>query len=144
MEKDVLVSLGVSEEAIEAIMESESSLRGEYEARIREIEKENEIEKIVSGSGAKNVKAVRALLEGCEGDDYREKVSAQLEEMKKGRDTSFLFASKSFEPARSGEKIPKSEPGEYQVRLNDARNRGDRISAIKIKQEAAKNGIMLI
>lgn len=146
MEREELEALGIGEDAIEQIIGSENNLRSEYEERIRAIEREAEITNILRLSGARNVKAVRALLEKAEGDDYRENVKAQLEALKRDTATRFLFESgaKSFEPARSGEKLPDGVKGDYESQLAAARGRGDRIAAIKIKQRAASEGIMLM
>ncbi len=146
MKREELEALGVGEEALEAIMESEEKIRGEYEDRIKGIEREAEIADILRESGAKNVKAARALLEKTDGDDYRESVRAEIEALKKDGATRFLFESgvKAFEPARSGERLPDSVKGDYEGQLAAARSRGDRIAAIKIKQKAASEGIALM
>jgi hypothetical protein len=145
LEREELEALGLDEAAAEAVLGSEKRIRDEYEERIRGIERENEIDLLVRESGARNVKAVKSLLGETEGDDYAERVREELEKMKKSSETSFLFETKkSFSPAAAGEKLPDSQRGEYEASLTRARNAGDRIAAIKIKQKAASEGIMLI
>lgn len=140
MTRDELTALGIGEEAIEAIIAENNAIREEYEEKLRVVKRENEIDLFLRESGARNVRAVKALLE--DGDDYKE----QIENLKRSEDTRFLFDSgkKTFTPYRSGERLPDTKMGEYEARLLAARQTGNTLEAIRIKQQAASEGIMLI
>lgn len=140
MTRDELTALGIGEEAIEAIIAENDAIREEYEEKLRVMKRENEIDLFLRESGARNLRAVKALLD--DGDDYKE----QIEKLKRSEDTRFLFDSgkKTFTPYRSGERLPDTKMGEYEARLNAARQTGNTVEAIRIKQQAASEGIMLI
>lgn len=140
MNKDEIMALGVEEGVAETIaLESEKEKEG-YEARISEIMRENEIDVALRNAGARNLKAVRALLDN--GEDFK----SQIETLKSGEDTKFLFESekKSFTPYKSNEKLPDTDENEFEAKLSLARQAGNTVEAIRIKQMAASKGIMLI
>lgn len=140
MDRDELLALGIGEEAADAIIGEREKVIDEYEKKISLMKRENEIDILLRENGARNIKAVKALLE--EGDDF----ANQIERLKNGEDTKFLFekSRKVFEPHRSGEKLPDTEKDGYELRLAQARAAGNTIEAIRIKQQAASEGIMLI
>ena len=141
MDKDELLQMGLDEENAEKILLERRELEAEYEGRIEQIKRENEIENLLKESGAKNIKAVRALLE----EDDTQSIAEQIEKLKKGEDTGFLFAkNKGFSPARSGERLPDTTKSSYEAKLFEARRSGNTIEAIRIKQMAANEGIMLL
>lgn len=141
MDKDELLQMGLDEENAEKILLERRELEAEYEGRIEQIKRENEIENLLKESGAKNIKAVRALLE----EDDTLSIAEQLEKLKKGEDTGFLFnQNKGFAPARSGERLPDTKKSSYETKLFEARRSGNTIEAIRIKQMAANEGIMLL
>lgn len=133
--------MGTSEEAADTILADIENMRQEYEGRIESVKKEYEIEKLLTQSGARNLKAVRALL----GDGSVEELAGEIEALKKGEDTRFLFEKRaSFAPARSGEKLPDAGKSSYEALLDKARKSGNTLEAIRIKQKAASEGIMLL
>lgn len=139
MERERLLALGVDEAVIDEIMADYDSVREEYEGKIKSLSREKDIELCLMESGARNMRAVRALIE--EGDDYKE----QIENLKKGEGTRFLFdGGKSFLPHRSGEKLPDTTFGEMELKLKMAREKKNTVEAIRIKQMAARMGITLI
>lgn len=140
MNKDELMALGIDEELCDRIVLEQGKMKEEYENRIDKMKKECELEIMLYESGAKNIKAVRALI----SED--ESAAEQIEKLKKGADTSFLFESKrkSFEPKRSGERLPDTTVGDFEARLSEARRKGNTVEAIRIKQQAASEGIMLV
>ncbi len=141
MERDELIALGLEENQIEHILQAEEALRAEYDGRIEEIKRDYEVERLLSESGARNIKSVRALLTG--GDI--ETIKGEIEKLKADEETRFLFEKRgSFSPARSPEKLPDKEKNGYMERLNAARRAGNTIEAIRIKQQAASEGIMLL
>lgn len=141
MEKEELLALGLEEDAAEKIIEEQERMREEFTGRIEEVKREYEIEKILSGCGARNIKAVRALIEGNNAEEVRE----EIEKLKHDEETKFLFEKKgSFEPARSPERLPDTKKNSFEARLIAARRNGDTLEAIRIKQQAAAQGIMLL
>ncbi len=141
MEREELLALGVEETAVEKILEEQERLRGEYDDRLNAVKNEYEIEKILRESGARNIKAVRALIENGGAED----VMRQVEMLKRDEETRFLFEKKgSFAPYRSPEKLPDTKRDGYEQRLGAARKAGNTVEAIRIKQEAASRGIMLL
>ena len=141
MERDELIALGLEENQIEHILHQEAALRAEYDGRIEEIKRDYEVEKLLSESGARNIKSVRALLTGSD----IESIKGEIEKLKTDEETRFLFEKRgSFSPARSPERLPDKEKNSYIERLNGARRAGNTIEAIRIKQQAASEGIMLL
>lgn len=139
MNKDEIMALGVEESVAEALWNENEAMKKEYEDKLKRVMRDNEIDIALRESGAKNIKIVRALIE--EGDDFKE----QIENLKKGEDTRFLFeGKKSFTPYRSSERLPDMKNEDYLTQLNKARKEGNTIEAIRIKQKAAGEGIMLI
>lgn len=116
------------------------------------------VEKTLTDSGAKNIKAVKALLELEDAklsDDGTVKGLAEQIEKLKGDDSSkFLFKEieqqnqqqtfTGFQPGTSTT-IPNSTQAGYEARLAEARKNGNQLEVIKIKQEAfANDGTVLI
>lgn len=141
MEREELLALGVEEEIVDRIVDEQEKMREDYESRISSVQRDYEIENLLVQSGARNTKAVRALL----GDGDVNSIREELENLKNGEDTKFLFEKKgSFVPARSGERLPDAKKMGYEERLAEARRAGKTIEAIRIKQQAAGEGVMLI
>lgn len=141
MERDELLALGVEETAVEKILEEQERLREEYDGKLTAVKNEYEVEKILRESGARNIKAVRALIENGDAEEVR----CQVERLKRDEETRFLFEKKgSFAPYRSPERLPDTKRSGYEERLGAARKAGNTVEAIRIKQEAAAQGIMLL
>lgn len=141
MERDELIALGIEEAVADRIMEEQDAMRRDFDERLREERNEHEIEKILTGSGARNIKAVRALIEATEAED----VAREIERLKSDEETRFLFEKKgSFAPYRGAERLPDTKKSTFEERLNAARRAGDTLEAIRVKQQAASEGVMLI
>ena len=141
MERDELLSLGIEEEVVDKILEDREKIIEEYDGRLKKAQKEHEIERLLTESGARNIRAVRALITSEDADGVRE----EIESLKKGEDTRFLFEKRgSYAPYRSPERLPDTKKSGFEERLNMARKAGNTIEAIRIKQEAAAAGIMLL
>lgn len=140
MDKDELLNWGIEEEICDRILEKADLMKEKYEREMESFKREKEIEAALYESGAKNIKAVRALIEE-EGS-----VEEQLEKLKRDSATSFLFENSrgSFKPGKSSERLPNTEKDSFELRLSEARKRGDGIAAIKIKKQAAREGIVLL
>lgn len=104
-------------------------------------------------AGVKNVGAVRGILEPYVSENTREDGSVEglgerLSEISADRDTAPLFkeSPSKYLGAAPGESGFELEGGEidFEGQLKSARSSGDFIKAIRIKQEAAREGIILI
>lgn len=141
MKREELIALGIEEETADIIVSEQEKLVSDYEGRIAAVQKEYEVEKILVQSGARNLKAVRALI----GDGDVEEIRQNVDRLKNDEETKFLFEKKgSFTPARSGERLPDTKKSSYEERLSNARRQGNTLEAIRIKQQAASEGVMLI
>ena len=69
---------------INALKEANANATKEYEAKLLAREKEFETDTLIASSGAKNIKAVKALL------DSTKDIKTQLDELKKGSE-SYMF-----------------------------------------------------
>ena len=105
--EDVKKSTGDNEELkkqIEQLQESNKAAKAEYEENIKRVQKENIDTLLLTEQGAKNVKAVIALLDAVdgklEGDDYKAARLAQIQALQKSE--SYLFNIKNSEPKASG------------------------------------------
>ena len=118
--EDVKKSTGDNEELkkqIEELQETNKAAKAEYEANIKRVQRENTDTLLLAELGAKNAKAVIALLDAVddklEGDDYKAARLAQIKEIQKS--DSYLFETKAephqnkptgATPANSGSHTP--------------------------------------
>lgn len=91
--------------------------KANYEAQLKKLQVDNAVEKALIGAKAKNVKAVKALLDlekaELEGDAIKG-LDEQLKKLQEGEDSKFLFdiqssnkqQFKGFKPGESGEGKP--------------------------------------
>ena len=139
MDKEELLTLGVDEDVAEVIAGNMQKMKDEYEARCESVRREWEAESLIRESGARNTDIIKALIKP--GEDITE----QIEKLKRDKETSFLFEGrKSYEPKRSPEKLPDTKKTGFEERLKAARRDGNTVEAIRIKQLAASEGIMLL
>lgn len=109
------------------------------------------VEKALTDGGAKNVKAVKALLDLTDAklsDDGTVKgLAEQIQKLQEGEDSKFLFTEKQqtqqqtfsgFQPGTSTT-VPDSKQAGYEARLAEARKNNDQLEVIKIKREAYDN-----
>lgn len=87
----------------------------QMQAEITKIKHASMDELMLTEAGAKNLKAVKALLEDLdEADDtkYKETRETQIKALLEGEDTKFLFGSKTLKGAEPGEggKDPSGKP----------------------------------
>lgn len=113
------------------------------------------VERCLQAAGAKNVAAVRGLLDlsapefaGDELVGLREQVAA----LQKAEDTAFLFEEVrlgdaadwvGFVPAAAGDLLDTSFAGGFRLRLEQASAARNSLEAVKIKQAAAAQGVFL-
>jgi hypothetical protein len=130
MKIERLIELGLSEENAEVLLaeitkeneeqtavingfeEEKSKISQKYEDEIKSIKVENEVEKALTKAGAKNIKAVRALLslDDAElGENGIVGLSDSIKKLKTGKDTEFLFEKTPFRGVSVGESGGREE-----------------------------------
>lgn len=152
-------SVGDNEDLKKQIEQLQTDNKAQADAHAKEIQQmklDAAVEKILTDGGAKNIKAVKALLNLVDiklGDDGTVKgLTEQIEKLKGDDSTKFLFNEPEqnqqhftgFQPGNSTI-IPNSTQAGYEARLAEARKNGNQLEVIKIKQEAYQNdGIALM
>lgn len=123
---------------------------------IAQMQMDAAIDKALQAAGARNAKAVRALLDTsaleCLADGTVKGLDAQVKALTDAEDTKFLFGDAEAEkptfrgvsPGESRDGLPGSGIAQYASQLKAARDVGDQIAAIRIKQAAIAEGISLI
>lgn len=115
------------------------------------------VDKALTDGGAKNVKAVKALLDLTDvklADDGTIKgLSEQIQKLKAGEDSKFLFAETQtqtpqqtftgFQPGASTT-VPNSKQAGYEARLAEARKNNNQLEVIQIKREAFEDGGLVL
>lgn len=113
----------------------------------------NAVEIALSGAKAKNGKAVKAMLDMSKvkiGEDGKlSGFDEQIEVLKKSDGYMFDVQEQTqqqftgFQPGASST-VPNSTAAGYEARLADARKNNNQLEVIKIKQEAAAEGVVLM
>lgn len=115
------------------------------------------VEKALTDGGAKNIKAVKALLDLTDaklGDDGTVKgLAEQIQKLQADEGSKFLFnvteqpqqqqTFTGFQPGTSTT-VPDSKQAGYEARLAEARKNGNQLEVIKIKQEAFADGGLVL
>lgn len=152
-------SAGDSEELkkqIETLQNDNKAKDEAHAAEIKQLKVDAAVDKALADAKAKNPKAVKALLELGDveiADDGTIKgLDAKIKALTEAEDSKFLFDttdgtpknnSKGFVPGQKKDGVPGTS-SEYETRLAEARKNGNTLEAIKIKQEAAAEGVVLI
>lgn len=153
-------NVGDSEELkkqIEALQNDNKTKDEAHAAEIKQIKIDAAVDKALADAKAKNPKAVKALLDLAKAeisDDGTIKgLDAQIKTLSEAEDSKFLFDtdntqnknqnSKGFVPGQKKDGVPGAS-SEYETRLAEARKNGNTLEAIKIKQEAAAAGVVLL
>lgn len=153
-------NVGDSEELkkqIEALQNDNKTKDEAHAAEIKQIKIDAAVDKALADAKAKNPKAVKALLDLAKAeisDDGTIKgLDAQIKTLSEAEDSKFLFDtdntqnknqnSKGFVPGQKKDGVPGTS-SEYETRLAEARKNGNTLEAIKIKQEAAADGVVLL
>ena len=99
-------------EQIQKLQDDNKKAKEEYEAQIKTIKIENAVERALTGAGAKNTKAVKALLDlataELDGDNVKG-LDAQIKKLQESEDSKFLFNIASVD---DGTKFKGTKPGE--------------------------------
>lgn len=111
------------------------------------------VERELTAAGAKNLKAAKALLEldkaELDGDTVKG-LADQIKKLKADETSKFLFDEvktpviKGMTPQSGSGITPDPKAGAFESRLAEARKNHNTLEAIKIKQEAAAEGIALL
>lgn len=142
---------------IEALQNDNKTKDEAHAAEIKQIKIDAAVDKALADAKAKNPKAVKALLDLAKAeisDDGTIKgLDAQIKTLSEAEDSKFLFDtdntqnknqnSKGFVPGQKKDGVPGAS-SEYETRLAEARKNGNTLEAIKIKQEAAADGVVLL
>lgn len=157
--EDVKKSTGDNEELknqIEQLQEDNKAAKQKYESDIKKMQIDNAVQTALKDAGAKNVKALMALLKDMDKAELDESgavkgLAEQIQELQKSE--SYLFETKNTEPpkpsgatpAGSGSNTPPDVENAWSSKLAEARKNGDTSAAIAIKREAyAKDGVVLM
>lgn len=154
--EDLKKSNGDNEELkkrIEQLQKDNKDKEDRHIADIKKMKIDIAVDRALGEAGAKNKIAVKALLKDLDNAELKEDgtvkgLKEQIESLVKGEDSGFLFEGetnpkfKGMSPGGNKEGLPDSSG--YEQRLRDAREKGDVLDAIRIKQEAQKEGIVLI
>lgn len=124
-----------------------------HEAELSKLKLDNAVDVALSGAKAKNSRAVKALLDMEKvkiGEDGKlSGFDEQIEALKKSDGWMFDVDQQTqqqftgFQPGASTT-VPNSTAAGYEARLADARKNNNQLEVIKIKQEAAANGVALM
>ena len=151
-------SVGDSEELKKQIETLQKDNKAKDEAHANEIKQlkiDTAIDKALADAKAKNPKAVKALLElgdvEVAEDGTIKGLDAKIKALRDAEDSSFLFdatengnnKSKGFVPGQKMDGVPGAS-STFEARLAEARKNGNTLEAIKIKQEAASEGVVLV
>lgn len=131
------------------------SVEEESAQKYRQRELEHMAEIALREAGARNLRAARALLDigrAEEAADAAAEIEQQVAALKQSPESAFLFGARSadvggawcgFVPAAAGDQESDEVNGGFRLRLDRARAQGDGLSIIRLKQEAAREGVIL-
>lgn len=139
---------------IEKLQGENKAAATKYAADLKAMQINNAVERELVAAGAKNIKAVKALLNDLDkaeldGDTVKG-LADQIKKLQEDEGSKFLFGEvqkpgvKGMTPNPSNGLGDNPKASEYEAKLADARKNNDTLAAIKIKQEAAAEGIALM
>lgn len=139
---------------IEKLQGENKAAATKYAADLKAMQINNAVEREFVAAGAKNIKAVKALLNDLDkaeldGDTVKG-LADQIKKLQEDEGSKFLFGEarklgvKGMTPKPGNGLGDNPKAGEYDAKLADARKNNDTLAAIKIKQEAAAEGITLM
>lgn len=141
------------QEQIAALQKQNADQQKAHNDELAKLKFDNAIEMALNGAKAKNIKAVRAMLDDSKmkmGEDGKlSGFDEQIEALKKS--DAYMFDVEQqpqqqftgFQPGASST-VPNSTAAGYEARLADARKNNNQLEVIKIKQEAAADGVVLM
>lgn len=141
---------------IAELQEENTKAKEAHKSEMNQLKIDFAVEKALSGAKAKNVKAVKALLDLTDAQFDKEGnvkgLQEQIDKLAADEGTKFLFEESTqnnrqqftgFQPGASTT-VPNSTAAGYEARLADARKNNNQLEVIKIKQEAAAKGVVLM
>lgn len=124
-----------------------------HDEELAKLKLDNAVKIALSGAKARNGKAVKAMLDMSKvklGEDGKlSGFDEQIEALKKSDSYMFDVQQQTqqqftgFQPGASST-VPNSTAAGYEARLADARKNNNQLEVIKIKQEAAADGVVLM
>lgn len=153
-------SAGDNEELKKQIETLQADNKAKDEAHAKELNQlkiDTAVDKALTDGGAKNIKAVKALLDLNDaklGEDGAVKgLAEQIDKLKTDESSKFLFNIEQsstqqqtftgFQPG-SSTTTPDSKQAGYEARLAEARKNNNQLEVIKIKQEAFNDGGLVL
>ena len=136
---------------ISKLQEEAKKTKEAHEAELFKIRLNNSVENDLRAANCLNLAAGKALLNleksEFEEDGHIKGLADQIEALQTSEDSKMLFGSsvpkmKGAQIGASGDDIP--DAANYEQRLIEARKSGNQVEAIKIKQEAAGEGVYLL
>lgn len=143
------------EARLQSMADELASVEEECARRARQRELEFLAEMALREAGAKNLRAARALLDieaAAAAEDADEVIGQQVLALRQAAESAFLFGARDvdmggrwcgFVPAAAGDQEIDMADGGFRLRLDRARAQGDGLSVIRLKQEAAREGVIL-
>lgn len=144
---------GALQQQISDLQKANADQQKAHEQELSQLKLDNAIDLALSGAKAKNSKAVKAYMDLSKvklGEDGQlTGFSEQLEALQKS--DGYLFDTPQltkhqfvgFQPGVSTA-MPDAKSAGYESRLADARKNNNQLEVIKIKQEAAADGVVLM
>ena len=143
------------QQQISDLQKQNSDQQKAHDEELAKLKLDNAVEIALSGAKAKNGKAVKAMLDMSKvkmGEDGKlSGFDEQIEALKKSDSYMFDVEQQTqqqqqftgFQPGASST-VPNSTAAGYEARLADARKNNNQLEVIKIKQEAAADGVVLM
>lgn len=139
---------------ITELQEANKQAAIEHEKAMKQLKRDSIDTQLLTEAGAKNSKAVAALMdaidEKLDDEAYKAERIKQIEAVKKDNDYLFNASApkqpqvQGASPIPSADGTPDAQRSGFESRLAEARKNNDTISAISIKNEAAEAGIFLM
>lgn len=145
--ENLKASAGDNEELkkqIKQLQEDNKTQAAAHEKELTQLKIDTAVDKALTESGAKNNKAVRALLNLDDAalldDGLVKGLSEQIDKLKADDGSKFLFSESEqpqtkftgFQPGSSS-MVPNSKQAGYEARLAEARKNGNQLEVINIK-----------
>jgi len=141
------------QQQITTLQQQNADQKKAHETELNQLKLDNAVDVALSGAKAKNSKAIKAMLDMSKvkvGEDGKlSGFDEQLEALKKSDGYMFDATETTqqqftgFQPGASTT-VPNSTSAGYEARIADARKNNNQLEVIKIKQEAAAEGVILM
>ena len=151
--KTLKKSVSDRDKQLEDLQKANADQQKAHETELNQLKLDNAVEVALSGAKAKSSKAVKAMLDMAKvklGEDGKlSGFDEQIEALKKSDGWMFDADQQTqqqftgFQPGASST-VPNSTAAGYEARLADARKNNNQLEVIKIKQEAAADGVILM